>query len=129
MRESLLYGRASHGLVVRHFSFKALVVLLVAAVLAAPLAAQESSPSASTKDQPVGCHEDGPMVPTPEPTSHQCCQSGHDTPFLLASTSRPSLEVSSLIQLPQGTVVAVLHSLPNLVIVSGDPPTLSPLRV
>ena len=118
----------------RHFSLNALVVFLMAAVLAAPVAAQGWSASSGAKARLAGCHDDRPMVPmvpAPGPGSHQCCQSGHDLAFLLASSSpEMSLEVSALIRLPRSAVtLAMLLSLPNLAIVSGDPPILSPLRV
>jgi hypothetical protein len=115
----------------RHFSFKALMVLLMSAVLATPLATPGLQISASSKDRPAGCHEHGPRVPAPVPISHQCCQNTHDAAMLMpSSTPGPSQEVSALIQFSQGAVVPVaFDNLPNLAIVSGDPPNLSPLRV
>jgi hypothetical protein len=115
----------------REFPFKTLVALLVGAVLAAPLGAQDLPASSGTTDQPAGCHESAPVAPAPAPSSHQCCQSGHDSAILLAAlSSGPSLHISTLIELPQGGVpLAVLHCLPGLAIAYGDPPILSPLRV
>ena len=114
----------------RQFPLKALLVLLMAAVIAAPLGVQ-GLPTSAAKDRPTGCHEDAPMLPAPAPSSHQCCQSGHDSAILLASSSSGlSLHVLTLIDLPQGAVpLAVLHTLPGLAIAYGDPPMLLPLRV
>jgi hypothetical protein len=118
-------------LAMRHLPFKALLFLLMAAVLAALLAPQALLTSANANDPPAGCHEHGPIVPAPAPSSHQCCQNGHDSAILLASSSSaPSFYVSAPVGLPQGKVaLAVLSGLPSLAIVSGDPPLLSPLRV
>jgi hypothetical protein len=115
----------------RYFPFKSLLFLLMAALLAAPLAPQGLPTSATANDGPSGCHEDAPMVPAPAPSTHQCCQSGHDSAILLASSSSGlSLHVLTLIDLPQGAVpLAVLHTLPGLAIAYGDPPMLLPLRV
>jgi len=115
----------------RYFLFKTLVLLLMAAVIAAPLEAQASLTSAGTKDRPAGCHEDGPMVPAPGPSSHQCCQSGHDAAILRPSSAPGlALQVSVLVHFSAGAVaLAVANSLSNLEIVSADPPIQPPLRV
>jgi hypothetical protein len=108
---------------------KAVVFVLLSAVLAAPLAGQALLASAGAQERPAGCHEDSRKPPAPGPTSHQCCQGGHDSAILLP-TPGPSLEVAALVQFPQGSfALAVLSSLPNLATVSGDPPIASPLRV
>ena len=118
----------------RYFPLNALIVLLVAAVLVAPLAplpAQGWSALKGVTDPPAGCHENGPMVPAPAPSNHGCCQSGHHTAFLqISSPAGPSLEALALIELPQAALAsASVHSLQGLAIISGDPPIHSPLRV
>jgi hypothetical protein len=110
---------------------KMLVLLLLAAVIAAPLAAQELRPGISSQERPAGCHEPAGNVPAPGPTSHSCCQSGHHPAILQQSSiSRLSLQGSALMEYcDHAAVVVALGHLPSLVIVSGDPPLTSPLRV
>jgi hypothetical protein len=110
---------------------KALVFLLLAAVVAAPLAAQGLRSNDPAHEPPAGCHEDSGSVPTPEPTSHSCCQAGHSPAILQQSSSlQPSLQGSTQVESSQDTAAAAAFSLfPSLVIVSGGPPLLSPLRV
>jgi hypothetical protein len=104
---------------------RAMLFVLLGAVIVAPLAAR-GFVTPGGQDGPAGCHEDGKR-PIPGPTSHQCCQGGHDFAILLA-TPGPSLEASALIQFSQvATTPTTLNTLPNPAIVSGDPP--SPLRV
>jgi hypothetical protein len=106
---------------------KTVVFVLLSAVLVAPVVVQARLASASVPERPAGCHEDGGKQPAPGPTSHQCCQGGHDFAVLLSAPG-VSLEVSALIQFSQGAMeLAALNTLPNPAIVSGDPP--SPLRV
>lgn len=110
-------------------SSKAIVFVLLSAVLAAPLGEQGLVASAGAHERPAGCHEDSGKPPAPGPTSHQCCQGGHDF-AILQPTPGPSLEVSALVQFSRTAVVlVVLSCLPKLAIVSGDPPIASPLRV
>jgi hypothetical protein len=110
---------------------KAVVFVLLSAVIAAPLAAQGLVASAGAPERPAGCHEDSGKVPAPSPTGHQCCQGNHHPALLQQpSTSRPSLHLFSLVAFIQRSVVVVAPgSFPNSVIVSGDPPASSPLRV
>jgi hypothetical protein len=110
---------------------KTMVWLLLAAVIAAPLAAQGVRAQASSQEPPAGCHEDGGKVPEPGPASHSCCQGGHHPAILQqSSASRSLLEISAVLGSSQNAaVVAELNPLPNLPIVSGDPPVLSALRV
>jgi hypothetical protein len=107
------------------------VLLLLAAVVATPLSAQGLRPDGPSHERPAGCHHDGGSVPAPGPASHSCCQGGHHPAMLQQSSSlRPSLQLSALVvSSPDAPVVAAFHPLPNLVIVSGDPPVMSPLRV
>jgi len=110
---------------------KTLVLLLLTAFIAAPLAAQELRPGTSSQELPAGCHEPAGNVPTPGPISHSCCQSGHHLAILQQSSiSRLSLQASALVEYCDHVAAAVaLGHLPSLVIVSGDPPLTSPLRV
>jgi len=106
---------------------KALLSLLLAAVLAVPLAAAVFPPPADA--HPAGCHEDGQNAPTPSPTSHQCCQVGHDAAIPQRSaTLRASLQISTLMEFnPHKVAVAV--PLQNIAVTPGDPPITPPLRI
>ena len=106
-----------------------LVFLLLAAVITAPLAAQELRPDDPSHERPAGCHEDAGKVPAPGPASHSCCQGGHDLAILQQSSTLPSpLQLSAHFTL-HSVAAAEPGDFLNLVIVSGDPPILSPLRV
>ncbi|HXR16777.1 MAG TPA: hypothetical protein VN777_11320 [Terriglobales bacterium] len=110
---------------------KALVFLLLAAVMAAPRAAQGLRSDNPAHEPAAGCHEDGGSVPAPAPTSHSCCQAGHSPAILQqSSTLQPSLQVSAQVEFSQNAAaVAAFNLFPSFVFVSGGPPLLSPLRV
>jgi hypothetical protein len=108
------------------------MLLLLAAVIAAPLALQGLLlDRAAARQLPAGCHEDGGSIPAPAPASHSCCQVGHHPAILQqSSVSRPSFQISAQVESsPDAAVSAVSHSSLSLVIESGGPPTMSPLRV
>jgi hypothetical protein len=110
---------------------KAVVFVLLSAVLAAPLAAQGFLLSAGAQEPPAGCHEDSGKPPAPGPCSHQCCLGSHHPAILQqSSSSRPPLQVSPLVDFrPQSVAVNMRSNSPNRVIVPGDPPATSPLRL
>jgi len=108
--------------------FKTLVFLLLAAMITAPLAAQDLRPDVSSHQRPAGCHDDG-NIPVPGPTSHSCCHGGHDFAILPQSFCLPSQATASLMYSEATIVVAALNDFSNLAIVSGDPPVTSPLRL
>jgi hypothetical protein len=110
---------------------KALVLLLLSVVIAAPLATPGLIASAGAQPPPAGCHEDSGKVPSPGPVSHQCCQGAHHPAVLQQpSTPRPSLQSLALINLTRHLdALAGPGSFSNQVMASGDPPTMSPLRV
>src|SRR6266853_3588453 len=77
---------------------KILALLLIAALVTAPLAARSlalavanHAPSAAVDERPAGCHAHGgqslPLSPLPAPVSYQCCLTGHDAAVVPASTS------------------------------------------
>jgi hypothetical protein len=107
------------------------VLLLLAAVIAAPFAAQGLLLDAAARQLPAGCHEGGGNIPVPTPASHGCCQVGHHPAILQqTSASRPSLQISAQVESSHHAVVVVVsNSSPRLVIESGGPPVMSPLRV
>jgi hypothetical protein len=110
---------------------RALVFLLLAAVVAAPLAAQGLRSDRPAHEPPAGCHEDSGRVPAPGPTSHSCCQAGHSPAILQQSSSlQPSLQVSAQVESSQDAAAETAFNLfPSSMIVTGGPPLLSPLRV
>jgi hypothetical protein len=110
--------------------FKALVLLLLAAVIAAPLAAQGLTPEFSSDQRPAGCHQHTAPVPQPGPTSHSCCQGGHYPAIVQQGPTAPSLRDSvQFVFMPDSLASRKLASSPNLMIVCSDPPIISPLRV
>ena len=107
-------------------------MLLLAGVIAAPPAAHGLLlDRAAAQQLPAGCHEDGGNIPAPAPASHSCCQVGHHPAILQQSSAwRPSLQVSAQVESSQDVaVVAASNSFASLVIESGGPPVISPLRV
>jgi len=111
--------------------FKMLVLLLLAALIAAPLAAPGLRTEAASQQRPAGCHEDSGNVPAPGPINHSCCQAGHHPAIPQQRvTSRPLLQVAALVEYsPHAAVVAALGTFPSFMIVYGDPPAPLPLRV
>jgi hypothetical protein len=113
------------------FIFKTSMMLLLAAVITAPLAAQ-SLPSGLNPDQrPAGCHQHTTPVPEPGPTSHYCCQAEHHPAIVQQTpTVRPEHRgTTQLVFMPDSAATAKLANSPNVVIVCSDPPIVSPLRV
>ena len=110
---------------------KTLVLLLLAAVVAAPLAAQALQPGAPRHQRPAGCHEDGGNAPAPTPISHSCCEGEHQPAILQqGSTLRSSFQVSAQVESsPDAAVVAAFNPFPSFVVASGGPPVISPLRL
>ncbi len=51
-------------------------LILLAALLLAPGVWAVGLP-APLVAHPAGCHQHGPVLPSPAPVSHQCCASGH----------------------------------------------------
>src|SRR5579863_4062860 len=130
MADLAIHDLAIQRPAMRQFPFKALMFLLMAAVLTAPLAAQGWPTPGNSPGQPAGCHEDAPLVPAPAPSSHECCQSGHEAMLLPSSAPRLELQVSGLIQSPRRAVALTeFNRLPSLAIITGEPPALFPLRV
>src|ERR1700730_16650100 len=111
--------------------FKASVLLLLAAVIASPLATQGLAAEFSPDQRPAGCHQHTTPVPEPGPTSHSCCQGGHYPAILQqGSTARPQLQRSpQLVLMPDSLSTTKLARSLHLAILCSDPPVTSPLRV
>jgi len=109
---------------------KMLVLLLLGAVITAPLAAQGFRPDPASHERLAGCHEDAGNVPTPAPVSHSCCQVAHHPAILQQSSLRWLLQGSAPVVFSQyAAVVAAFNPFQNYLVVSGGPPVMSPLRV
>ena len=113
------------------FFSKAVVFVLLSAVLAAPLTALASIPERNGPEQPAGCHQETGRPAAPPPTSHQCCQSSHE--FALVPQrciEQPSLQaVSRVVPAPSPELEVSACDLVQLAIAPGDPPAAPPLRV
>ena len=106
------------------------MLFLLAAVLTAPLTAQGMLLDSSSHQPSAGCHEDSGNTPKPVPASHSCCEGGHDFAMLPQSASATSpLQLLVTVHSRLYSVVASDFAVLNLVMVAGDPPILSPLRV
>ena len=115
-------------------------VLLLTAVAAVSLAAEEPSLMGAAPVRPVGCHQhgatphgatqDGATPPASAPASYRCCQLGHNSAVLQNSlTSQPSLVVSTSDSTLAAIVFATPAGLRSLTVSSPDPPHTIPLRV
>jgi len=113
-----------------HVFSKMLVLLLLGAVITAPLAGQVLWPDAASYQRAAGCHEDGGNLPAPGPNSHACCVASHHPAILQQnSASRPLLQVSAEVESLDAIVAAAFDRFPSFVVASGSPPLMSPLRV
>jgi hypothetical protein len=107
------------------------LLVLLACVIAAPLAAQSPLTMGISGQRPAGCHGEGSKVPAPpEPVNHQCCQSGHDAVLMQKAHAEPVVV--------RPTLAAAGEPLPcrpfdsqrvYSLIQSGDPPGLTILRI
>jgi len=115
-------------------------VLLLTAVAAVSLAAEEPSLMGAAPVRPVGCHQhgatphgatqDGATPPASAPASYRCCQLGHNSAVLQSSlASQTSLVVSTSDSTLAAIVFATPTSLRSLTVSSADPPHTIPLRV
>jgi hypothetical protein len=111
----------------------AVVLLLTIPALPGAQAMPLPAPPAA---HPAGCHSHGPAIPSPAPTSYQCCGNGHHAAipnalFSLRSSRRSlaaqlcSLEAS---ENPGFDGVACFHCA-GLAVASTSPPGIAPLRI
>jgi hypothetical protein len=113
---------------------KTLAVLLLGALTAGSAATQLFPAISAPRERPTSCHEDGRKVPAPQPASHRCCQIGHQPAILQQAFSTDSGRLPARI-LPRMEIVEpalamiALDIIPNLLIPTGDPPGLAPLRI
>ena len=123
---------------------KILALLLIAALVTAPLAARSlalavanHAPSAAVDERPAGCHAHGgqslPLSPLPAPVSYQCCLTGHDAAVVPASTSpQPPAQcqyAQVTLQIQSALTAYSLGGLEVSLLLSGDPPGTTPLRI
>jgi hypothetical protein len=105
-----------------------LMLLLVTAIVTAPLRGQET-PMFVLHERPAGCHQHD-AVPRPQPVSYSCCQAGHDSAILLFSlSSQPDAEPVSYMRLAQTPVRDIFRKVVRIASSSADPPDIAPLRV
>ena len=72
------------------YFWRVFALLLLASVAIATVPAHQLDGTAPARKAPVGCHDHGPN-PVPEPSSHICCQAGHESAILQASLMAPPL--------------------------------------
>jgi hypothetical protein len=107
---------------------KAPVLLLLAAVMMAPMAAPQLDLVGAPHQRPAGCHENGSKAP--EPVSHRCCQAGHHAAIVQQYLTLPSPRAISLGEFAEPQVIArAFGSLRSPAIPRGSPPTLPSLRI
>ena len=107
---------------------KLVVWLLLASVIALPVAAQLASPA--TTGQSSGCDEHGKTTPAPS-SNYACCQAGHDTAALQETFRLPDLAGNFISNFDSHTA-AVNSSGETLVpapLLSASPPFIISLRI
>ena len=107
-----------------------LVILLLAAMIAVPLAGQDGS-LVMAPARPAACHQHG-GAPASQPVSYRCCQSGHDSAILQSSLAS-QLDSADLDTPLERTDIFAPPSKVQIVrrvsTSSADPPNLTPLRI
>jgi hypothetical protein len=108
------------------------VLLLVTMTAALPGAPALGFPAMEARHPAAGCHGHGPATPSPEPTSYQCCVSGHDVAIPNASFSSRLL-ASRLCGLAADEQLRLgfapdRHSV-MFVLSANSPPGAAPLRI
>jgi len=109
---------------------RVLAILLLGAVTSSFVGAQALS-FAPANARPAGCHEHRSPLPSPEPVSHKCCQSGHYAAILQEPAKlRHSLACISLVADRPESLIAP-YSIQSLSdpIFSSSPPLNTPLRI
>jgi len=112
------------------FASKAIALLLLTILIAAPMAAQIISLTPAPQSLSAGCHQHGGKTPASKPISYACCKTGHSMALLqLRFPLRLScLQVSRLITTAtpmQPGLEAASVPPPPL----DSPPALAPLRI
>ena len=109
-----------------------LVLLVVTATV--PAVGQDPSLMIEKEKQaqPAACHQHGTRIPTPQPVTYRCCQSGHDSAILQNSAAWQldffDVTVSAErrhIFVPASGVPKYGDAPPS----SSDPPDVTPLRI
>lgn len=59
-------------------AFKIVALLVMTAVGTSAVQAQLFTVQPRLAESPGGCHGHGKKIPTPSPTSYECCLTGHD---------------------------------------------------
>ena len=110
---------------------RALALLLLASAAAASAPGQRLYGSGPVQAPPPGCHYPSPK-PAPEPSSHVCCQAGHNVAILQASLLTPPLftPVSNVLEFNERPVAhSVLLISGNPLTLPGIPPVTIPLLI
>jgi len=110
-----------------------MVALLLLVTTAGTLAsAQMELFPAAQETHPAGCHGHSPAIPSPAPTSYQCCLNGHHAaiPNAAFSLQTGAAQVCSLDNGPE----LILNIIPCfrasvLIVPSSSPPGALPLRI
>ncbi len=109
------------------------LVLLVLTV-AGPAVGQDASLMIEKEKQaqPAACHQHGRRIPTPQPVTYRCCQSGHDSAIL---QNLPAWQLDFFdfavsaerrhIVVPSSRMSKHGDASPS----SADPPDVTPLRI
>ena len=115
-----------------HGILRMVAALLLMTVSCAMASAQIQLLSVGQVSHPAGCHNHSPEIPSPTPTSYQCCVSGHHAAIPNAAFSlRPGTgQVCGLDRSPELVLNVVLRFRSSRVLVpSSSPPGMAPLRI
>jgi hypothetical protein len=112
------------------FGSKAMALVLLMALIAAPMAAHIVPSTRAPQPLSAGCHQHGGKSPASKPTSYACCKTGHSTALpqlrfkLRLSCRHVAPLIATLMPMQAGPRTA---SVPPLLFAS--PPSSAPLRI
>ena len=115
-----------------HRNFRMVALLLLVTTVGTLAAAQMELFPAAQEIHPAGCHGHSPAIPSPAPTSYQCCVSGHHAaiPNAAFSLQTGAAQVWSQDNGPELILnVAPCFGASVLIVPSSSPPGGVPLRI
>jgi hypothetical protein len=106
--------------------------LLIAALAAGAPSVQLMAMPSQPANHPAGCHDSGPVDPSPAPPSYQCCVSGHHWAIPgTAFSLRPIMAVGpvEVDHRNQSLISISSRDFSRLILPSDSPPGSAPLRI
>jgi hypothetical protein len=106
--------------------------LLIAAFAAGAPSVQLMAMPSQPANHPAGCHDSGPVDPSPAPPSYQCCVSGHQWAIPGTAFSLRPIMAVGLVELDnrsRSLISLSARDFSQLILPSDSPPGSAPLRI